>query len=94
MIRVLKRLKEDVRDKPVDKRRRTKLRLRRAEILALKREADRRVVNENRSSSTVPWMIAIAKHDCQKLACAVLEKHAENAKRAPGQPKASGTAET
>ena len=50
MIRVLKRLKEDVRDKPVEKRRRTKLRLRRAEILALKREADRRVVNENRSS--------------------------------------------
>ena len=30
----------------------------------------------------MPWMIAIAKHDCQKLARAVLEKHAENSKRA------------
>jgi hypothetical protein len=39
----------------------------------------------------VPWMIAIAKHDCQQRARAVLEKHAENSKRAPGQPKAPGT---
>jgi hypothetical protein len=42
MIRVLKRLKEEVRDKPVEKRRHTKLRLHRAEILELKKEVDRR----------------------------------------------------
>ena len=41
----------------------------------------------------MPWLIAIAKHDCQQRARAVLEKHAENAKRAPGQQKAPGTLE-
>jgi hypothetical protein len=42
MIRVLKRLKEEVRDKPVEKRQRTKLRLTRAEILKLIRDAERK----------------------------------------------------
>jgi transcription antitermination factor NusG len=42
----------------------------------------------------MPWMIAIAKHGCQQRARAVLEKHAENAKRAPDRPMAPGTLET
>jgi len=39
----------------------------------------------------MPWLIAIAKHNRQQRARAVLEKHAENAKRAPDKPKAPGT---
>jgi hypothetical protein len=53
MINIMKRLREELhKPAPVEQRQRTKLRLRRAEILALKREADRRsrdAVSENRS---------------------------------------------
>ena len=33
----------------------------------------------------MPWMIAIAKHNSQQRARAVLEKHAENMKRRPAK---------